>query len=160
MRVPSISGDVRVGRASQKSEMNSYSALVRTWRLLWALPPSLPGLLLCFALRVSGRPQQAYMSMYQGLPVFYAYGRTCRNLLGLYPWIEVDAVTTGYVILAKDEAALQCCLAHELVHVRQAWRWGPLFPLLYIASSFWAWFRGQDPYVDNVFERAARAAEK
>ena len=45
--------------------------------------------------------------------------------------------------------------AHELVHVRQYERWGPLFVPAYLAASAWMLVSGRDPYYDNHFERAA-----
>jgi hypothetical protein len=46
------------------------------------------------------------------------------------------------------------------VHVRQAACWGILFPIVYLAASAWAMLHGQDAYWHNVFEVAARQAEK
>jgi hypothetical protein len=50
-------------------------------------------------------------------------------------------------------------LAHELEHVRQWRRYGPLFGLLYLAASAVAFARGGRWYGDNRFEAEARAAE-
>jgi hypothetical protein len=52
---------------------------------------------------------------------------------------------------------LDHCRTHELVHVRQYERWGPLFVPAYLASSAIIWLRGGDPYRDNPFEREAYA---
>lgn len=66
-----------------------------------------------------------------------------------------SAITLGHVVLAADRNQLQRTREHELVHVRQYERWGPLFIPVYFCSSIVAWSRGGDPYLDNVFERQA-----
>ena len=65
------------------------------------------------------------------------------------------ALTLGHVILATDQAALECSREHEHVHVRQYERWGPLFLPAYLASSFWQLLIGRRCYRDNYFERQA-----
>ena len=50
-------------------------------------------------------------------------------------------------------------LAHELEHVRQWRRYGPVgFVLRYVAASLRTWLTGGDWYRDNGFEQAAREA--
>lgn len=66
--------------------------------------------------------------------------------------IQARAMTLGHVILGCDEHALDVTRAHELVHVRQYERWGPVFIPAYLLSSAYLWFRGCDPYLDNPFE--------
>jgi hypothetical protein len=63
----------------------------------------------------------------------------------------------GYVI--SREPIPPAIVRHELVHVRQWARLGPLFLPLYGASSARAILAGRDRYRDNAFERAARRAE-
>ena len=65
------------------------------------------------------------------------------------------AMTFGHVILGQTAAALDLARNHELVHVRQYERFGPLFVPLYLWHSFRAWLRGGDPYRDNPFEQEA-----
>lgn len=67
----------------------------------------------------------------------------------------MDAVAIGCCVFARDAAALERTLPHELVHVHQALQWGPLFPLAYVLCSVWAWARGGCAYADNYFERQA-----
>jgi hypothetical protein len=69
------------------------------------------------------------------------------------------AVTLGHVILATDQAALDCSREHEHVHVRQYEQWGPLFLPAYLASSLWQLIRGRRCYRDNYFEREAFACD-
>ena len=64
----------------------------------------------------------------------------------------ISAITFGDLILGRDGKALDECRVHEQVHVRQAHRWGPLFLPAYLGASFWIWWRGGDPYMDNPFE--------
>jgi hypothetical protein len=65
----------------------------------------------------------------------------------------------GHVIVAVDEAAMEVCREHELVHVRQAERWGPFFLPAYFGASALAWARGGHYYQDNWFELDARRRE-
>ena len=67
------------------------------------------------------------------------------------------AITFGHVVLAVDELD-DATFEHELVHVRQYERWGPLLVPLYVAWAFWMWMIGRDPYRDNPFEVTARRA--
>ncbi len=66
------------------------------------------------------------------------------------------AITLGHVILAVDQSTLDLWRLHERVHVAQAERWGPFFPLAYAVASAMAWGRGEDPYSQNCFEREAQ----
>jgi hypothetical protein len=70
------------------------------------------------------------------------------------------AITLGHVILATDEASLECARAHEHVHVRQYERWGPFFLPAYLISSAWQLLRGRRCYRDNHFEREAFTRER
>lgn len=65
------------------------------------------------------------------------------------------AITLGHVVLSVDEID-ERTLAHELVHVRQFERWGPLLTILYPLASLGALLRGQHHYRDNLFEVQAR----
>ncbi|HET9066234.1 MAG TPA: hypothetical protein VFN22_10490 [Gemmatimonadales bacterium] len=69
--------------------------------------------------------------------------------------VQPLAMTLGHAVLAVDQEALDLTRDHERVHVRQAERWGPLFPLAYAAASLGALATGGDPYHDNLFEREA-----
>ena len=68
------------------------------------------------------------------------------------------AQTLGPFVLARGPLP-DAVVRHELVHVRQWARFGPLFLPLYGASSLLALVVGGDPYRDNAFERSARHAE-
>ncbi|MAT13814.1 MAG: hypothetical protein CMJ46_00925 [Planctomyces sp.] len=66
------------------------------------------------------------------------------------------AMAFGHVILGYSEAALDITHDHEMVHVRQAERWGPLLIPAYLSCSIYLKLRGRDPYLDNPFEKEAR----
>ena len=65
------------------------------------------------------------------------------------------AITLGHTVLGCTAADLDRARTHELVHVRQYERWGPLFVPAYLLSSVYLMLRGYDPYLDNPFEREA-----
>ena len=94
--------------------------------------------------------------------VLEARGGALRQLLQAWPPFGggAAAMALGHVIIAMTEEDLARHREHELVHVRQCERWGPLFLPAYAASSAWAWFRGRDPYLENRFEREAFAADE
>ena len=82
------------------------------------------------------------------------HGGLVRCLLERTP-IDATAMTLGHVIWGRNEAALDFCREHELIHVRQYERWGPLFLPMYLYYSCTMWLRGQHAYYDNPFEREA-----
>ncbi|HEY4541344.1 MAG TPA: signal peptide prediction [Noviherbaspirillum sp.] len=80
-------------------------------------------------------------------------------ILRRHPAGPMQAITLGHVVIARPGMLSPRLVVHELEHVRQGERWGPMFPLLYLGSSAWQWLRGRHAYRDNRFEIAARAAE-
>jgi len=124
-------------------------------RRLWAGPASLIGLVFVPLARVTG----GRVRIVRG--VVEASGGLLAPLLSRgNPWFPIQAITLGHVVLGVSAETLERCRAHELVHVRQYERWGPLFPLLYLASSAAALGRGRGGYAGNAFEREAFAAER
>lgn len=121
----------------------------------WAGPASLIGLLLgVAALLTGGRAQRR-----SGVLEFY--GGAAAWFLRHAPLVgNAMAMTLGHVVLGQTAAGLELARRHELVHVRQYERWGPLFLPLYALLSLWMWWQGRDPYRDNPFEREAFAAEE
>jgi hypothetical protein len=138
---------------------------VGQWLLwLWALPLTLCGLLVwlwvCFEQAFfKQHSAQAQVFTAQPATVFVAHSSSLNWLLRHHPLGPMDAMAIGCCVLARDAPTLQRTLAHELVHVRQAMQWGPLFPLAYCASSAWAWARGRCPYAGNVFEIQAHLSD-
>lgn len=110
-------------------------------RAAWAAPWTVVGLILC---------------------PFFARRRTHGDVLicegaGWPRWLgwRYRAITFGQVVLAVDELDA-ATLAHELIHVRQYERWGPLYVPAYLLGSVAALLRGRHYYRDNPFEIEAR----
>jgi hypothetical protein len=115
---------------------------------LWASPWTLVGMLIGgVGLITGGRVQRR-------CGVIEFYGGAVATFLKLFP-VHPVAMTLGHVVLGRVGCVLDECRAHELVHVRQYERWGPMFVPAYFASSFFVWMRGGHPYLDNAFEREA-----
>jgi hypothetical protein len=120
----------------------------------WAAPATVLGLLLALLALRGGR-----VAIRDG--VLEAHGPLVRWALTHLTIVRggVAAITFGHVVLGRDSDALEWSRTHERVHVAQYERWGPFFLPAYVAASLWAFLRGGDFYLDNVFERAARAKE-
>ena len=65
------------------------------------------------------------------------------------------AFTLGHTVLGQTDAALDISHDHEMVHVRQFERWGPLMGPAYLGCSLVLWLTHRRPYRDNPFEREA-----
>ncbi len=78
-------------------------------------------------------------------------------------WVPIaggaSAMTLGHCVLGRTPADLHRSRRHELIHVAQYERWGPLFVPAYLACSAWLWLRGRDSYLDNPFEVEAYSRE-
>ena len=84
------------------------------------------------------------------------WGGWVASFLKIFPLISgASAITFGHTVLAQSKSALDASRPHELVHVRQYERWGPLFIPAYLLC--WGILRvtGKDPYRQNPFERQA-----
>ena len=89
-------------------------------------------------------------------PVIEFYGGAVKWLLLALPIRPfASALTLGHTVLGQTDAALDTSHEHELVHVRQFERWGPLMGPAYLLTSLVLWLRGKDAYRDNPFERQA-----
>ncbi|MGE3841437.1 MAG: hypothetical protein AB7I50_07605 [Vicinamibacterales bacterium] len=69
----------------------------------------------------------------------------------------VAAMALGHVVVGQDAESLEWTRAHERVHVRQCEYLGPFFVPVYLLASVVAAMSGGRPYLDNYFERQARA---
>lgn len=142
------------GNGAQASMRRPQRAAANAWRgwcYAWAAPATLAGLVLALLGCASGaraRSRDGVLEVAGGSLGAWLRARDC-------PFV---ALTLGHVVLAVDARALDACRAHELAHVRQYERLGPLFLPLYAASSLWQALRGRDAYRDNRFEREAREA--
>lgn len=96
------------------------------------------------------RAVRGIIEVYGGLVTFFL-----RHVVPLRG--GATAMTLGHIVLGVSGEALDRARSHELVHVRQCERWGPLFIPAYLLAGAWALLRGRDPYRDNPFEREAFA---
>ena len=84
------------------------------------------------------------------------YGGGVKWLLqGFFLGKGAMALTLGHMVLGQTDAALDISRQHELVHVRQFERWGPLMGPAYLGCSLVLWLMRRRPYHDNPFERQA-----
>ncbi|MEO1278643.1 MAG: hypothetical protein AAFV77_06795 [Planctomycetota bacterium] len=121
---------------------------MRLLLILWASPATMLGLVVgVLGLATGGQSKRT--------------GRTLEFHGGLVSWllarlpVDAMALTLGHVVLGRSAAALDVCRAHELVHVRQYERWGPLFVPAYLLCSLVLLVCGRDAYRENPFEREA-----
>jgi hypothetical protein len=121
---------------------------------LWAGPVSLAALPLAAAALATGGRARLENGVLE-----VAGGVLALLLSRAIPSFPIGAITLGHVVLGTDALQLDACRAHERVHVRQYERWGPLFPLLYVASSASAFLTGRRFHADNRFEREASRAD-
>ncbi len=75
------------------------------------------------------------------------------GLLARQGW--ASAITLGEVVLYERPELIPVLHAHEMVHVHQYRRWGPLFLPAYGLESAFQWLRTGDGYRSNRFEAAA-----
>ena len=78
-----------------------------------------------------------------------------RNVVACLPFA---AITLGHIVIARNTQEQAALRTHERVHVAQYELWGPFFLLAYPLESLFQLLRGRQPYLDNRFEIAARAA--
>lgn len=127
------------------------SQLILVLQLVWAAPNSLLGIVLgAVGLMTGGRAQRVGR-------VLEFHGGAVRWFLEKLTLVEggAAAMTLGHTVLGRTQADLDLCREHELVHVRQYERWGPIFLPAYLCCSAYAWMCGRHFYRDNRFEREA-----
>ncbi len=123
---------------------------LRLLAVIWASPYTLLGLLLgVIGLCTGGRAR------IRGRVIEF-YGGGVKWLLHRFPDGQFTlALTLGHTILGQTDAALDISRDHEMVHVRQFERWGPLMGPAYLGCSLVLWLLRRRPYRDNPFERQA-----
>ncbi len=87
------------------------------------------------------------------------YASTGRGIIGrFFARFPALAYTWGAVVTLEraSRAADRRLLAHEMEHVRQGFRWGPLFPAAYAIGALVGWRRGHWYWL-NPLEVDARA---
>lgn len=123
--------------------------LLAAGRYLWASPVTVLGLVAAAASLSVPRPRSHVLVCRSGS----GFARLFLSKRGYC------AMALGHVVLMTPLASEET-LAHELVHVRQAERWGPLFLPAYLLAMLAARIVGDDPYWDNPFEREARVRSR
>src|SRR5437868_153188 len=93
---------------------------------VWAFPMTVVGLLLALVVILSGGTVRLRAGVVEA-----AGGLIGRLLHGNRIGRGGAAMALGHVILARDSECLERSLAHELYHVRQFERWGPLLLPVY-----------------------------
>lgn len=128
---------------------------VRLLAILWASPYTLLGLLLgAIGLCTGGQVQV------RGRVIEF-YGGGAKWLLQRFFFgAGAMAFTLGHTVFGQTDAALDVARRHELVHVRQFERWGPLMGPAYLGCSLILWLTGRRAYLDNPFERQAFEQER
>jgi hypothetical protein len=124
-------------------------------RCLWALPWTLAGLSLGMITLCTGGGHQR-----MGRVIEFHGGLLDRLLRRVPICGGAAAMTLGHVVIARTKGDLDRSRRHELVHVAQYERWGPLMVPAYLACSAWLWLRGYDAYFDNPFEAEAYGGEE
>ena len=118
--------------------------------VVWASPASLFGLANgLLGLATGGRVRRRGR-------VLEFYGGWVTLFMKVFPLVAgASAVTFGHTILGRSGPTLDDCREHEMVHVRQYERWGPLFIPAYLACWLALWIGRKNPYFDNPFEKEA-----
>ena len=124
--------------------------MTRLLKYAWAFPVTVVGLLLVAAAVLSGGSASVRGGVVEGHG-----GVIARLLRGNRLWRGGAAMAIGHVILARDARCLDRSRRHELGHVRQYERWGPLLLPAYLLVGCWLALLGYDAYLDHPFERAA-----
>ncbi len=129
---------------------NLVETFITILAILWASPYTLVGLLLGFIGLCSGGQARI-----RGRVIEF-YGGGVKWLLQQFFFGEgAMAFTLGHTVLGQTDAALDISRDHEMVHVRQFERWGPLMGPAYLGCSLVLWLMRRRPYRDNPFERQA-----
>lgn len=149
--------DIEYGRYKRSAAQRILQVLIMLLGIFWALPLTLFGILMALpALLWRGK----LCLVHAPTPALLISGPAADYLLDHHPFGAMSAMAIGHIIIADRRSLTPQILSHELAHVRQATQWGIVFPLAYLAASGWAVMRGQDAYWNNVFEIAARKAER
>ncbi len=123
---------------------------LRLLALLWASPYTLLGLLLGgLGLSTGGRAR------IRGRVIEFYGGGVKWLLQQFFSGKGAMAFTLGHTVLGQTGASLDVARDHEMVHVCQFERWGPLMGPAYLGCSLALWLMGRRPYRDNPFERQA-----
>jgi tetratricopeptide (TPR) repeat protein len=141
---------VQALKLGYKAPGAGFAPRFRPLSILWASPYTLLGLLLgMIGLATGGR-----VRIRGGIVQFYGGG--VKWLLERFPLVGgAMAFTLGHTVFGQTDADLDISHDHEMVHVCQFERWGPLMGPAYLGCSLVLWLTGRRPYRDNPFERQA-----
>jgi hypothetical protein len=129
------------GRRARLDDLGDLLPAARSrWGYVWAGPNSLVGL-------VGGLTTRSRPVRWRGVLLFED---ASAGLARFLRWRGFTAITLGHVIVANRPLSDRL-LAHELEHVAQHERWGPLYYPAYLLGSVLGYRR-------NPFERAASRA--
>jgi hypothetical protein len=118
--------------------------------LMWASPYSMIGL----SVGAVGLATGGGMRVREGVAEFH--GGFTRWVVRHSPLGErCGAITLGHTVIGQTAADLDYAHDHEMVHVRQFERWGPLMGPAYLGASVVVWLAGGRAYLDNPFEKEA-----
>ena len=135
--------------------IDAWLGLPRGLQAVWrALPGDLMGLLV---IRACGIPSVGREVRIADITAIVLEHPAAAHYLD-HQWIPVYAQTLGRYVFARERLTDRT-IAHEMEHVRQWERLGPLFLPAYAASSGLALLRGRNAYQANRFEEAARRQE-
>ena len=144
-------GEVDKAKPGRPAGRHTASESRRLLAIIWASPYTLLGLFLGGIGLCTGGSARI-----RG-PVVEFYGGGVKWLLKRHP-LSVEgamACTLGHTVFGQTEAALDISRDHEMVHVRQFERWGPLMGPAYLGCCLVLWLMRRKPYWDNPFEREA-----
>jgi hypothetical protein len=145
--------DIKRRRVAEEASAAPLSArLLALAGIAWAFPLTMFGLLLALPIML-GRGQLCVV--HASTPALLVSGRVADAILERHPFGAMCAMAIGHVVIADRRSLTPQILTHELEHVRQAALW-----FAYFAASLWAVLHGRDAYWSNIFEVAARKAEK
>jgi len=128
---------------------------------VWAFPNTLIGLLAVCLARFGKGSEANNIKIVDGVIEAHSgwLPKLFKFLVLFTPISGIAAITLGHVTIGQNQNELDRCRKHEQVHVRQYERWGIFFLPAYFASSFVAFLKNKDPYLDNVFEVEAYAID-
>ena len=133
----------------------THEVISRAIKYAWAFPATVLGLIMVMIACVSGGRCRLHTGVVE------VWGGWVTWFLEKVVPLEGGAIamTIGHVVIARSAADADRTRLHERIHVRQYERLGPVFIPLYFALSLRCWWRGQDAYYDNPFEREAYAVD-
>lgn len=131
---------------------------------LWALPVTLLGALIALVTLSMPYTVRAPAVIFRAGPVLrWVFRKFAPNFQPaamtyggvMFTWFDLQDQALRNFLRAEHRALVR----HEMVHVKQAMIFGPLFPVLYLGSMLVAWVQGKQPYRECWFEAQAYRAE-